>query len=383
MSKRRLVITAVLSGQSQSEVARTYGVSQGWISKLMARYRLDGEAAFEPLLPRSRHQPRRDTTVDRRAGPAAAQGAARGRPGRRRRHDRLAPDPPPRHHRVPRDDPPDPGPDRSDHPRPEEATQEQLPAVRSRPAQRDLAVRLHPLPPGPPPPADSRQSRCRRGDPDLARRLLPLRPVGHRPPHRSPAAIVLATFRRTAASYGFPASTLTDNGMVFTTRFAGGKGGRNPSNTSCTSSASPRRTASPTTRRPKARSNGSSRPSRSGSRPTASSPPPSPSCRTCSTVHRRSTTTTGRTGPCRTAPHPRPSTRRCPRPRPRRPPYRHPRPRPPRQDRQGRQRHAARRRAAYATSASAEPTPEPTSCCSSKTSTSPSWTPPPARSCAT
>jgi transposase len=48
MSKRRLVITAVLAGQSQSEVARTYGVSQGWISRLMARYRLEGEAAFEP-----------------------------------------------------------------------------------------------------------------------------------------------------------------------------------------------------------------------------------------------------------------------------------------------------------------------------------------------
>ncbi len=39
--------------------------------------------------------------------------------------------------------------------------------------------------------------------------------------------IVLRTFRRTAATYGFPASTLTDNGLVFTTRFAGGKGGRN------------------------------------------------------------------------------------------------------------------------------------------------------------
>jgi hypothetical protein len=49
MSKRRLVITAVLTGQSQSEAARTYRVSQGWISKLMARYRLEGEAAFEPL----------------------------------------------------------------------------------------------------------------------------------------------------------------------------------------------------------------------------------------------------------------------------------------------------------------------------------------------
>ncbi len=49
MSKRRPVITAVLAGQSQSEVARAYGVSQGWISRLMARYRVEGEAAFEPL----------------------------------------------------------------------------------------------------------------------------------------------------------------------------------------------------------------------------------------------------------------------------------------------------------------------------------------------
>jgi hypothetical protein len=29
------------------------------------------------------------------------------------------------------------------------------------------------------------------------------------------------------ARFGVPASTLTDNGMVFTTRFAGGRGGRN------------------------------------------------------------------------------------------------------------------------------------------------------------
>lgn len=38
----------MLAGQSQSAVAHTYGVSQGWISRLLARYRLEGEAAFEP-----------------------------------------------------------------------------------------------------------------------------------------------------------------------------------------------------------------------------------------------------------------------------------------------------------------------------------------------
>jgi transposase InsO family protein len=57
MSKRRLVITAVLSGQSQSEVARRYGVSQGWISRLMARYRVEGEAAFEARSRRPKTNP--------------------------------------------------------------------------------------------------------------------------------------------------------------------------------------------------------------------------------------------------------------------------------------------------------------------------------------
>ena len=39
--------------------------------------------------------------------------------------------------------------------------------------------------------------------------------------------IVLATFGRAAATHGFPASTLTDNGRVFTVRLFGGTAGRN------------------------------------------------------------------------------------------------------------------------------------------------------------
>jgi Integrase core domain len=38
---------------------------------------------------------------------------------------------------------------------------------------------------------------------------------------------VVAAFRAATAAHGVPASTLTDNGMVFTTRFSGGRGGRN------------------------------------------------------------------------------------------------------------------------------------------------------------
>jgi transposase InsO family protein len=45
--------------------------------------------------------------------------------------------------------------------------------------------------------------------------------------HRVTGPIVLATFRAGAAQHGLPASTPTDNGMVFTTRPAGGRGGRN------------------------------------------------------------------------------------------------------------------------------------------------------------
>src|SRR4051794_3389119 len=45
--------------------------------------------------------------------------------------------------------------------------------------------------------------------------------------HRVTGPLVLVTFRAAVAEHGCPASTLTDNGMVFTTRLSGGKGGRN------------------------------------------------------------------------------------------------------------------------------------------------------------
>ena len=58
MSKARLVITAVITeGRTQGEVARAYGVSQGWVSRLVARYRAEGEAAFEPRSRRPKSSP--------------------------------------------------------------------------------------------------------------------------------------------------------------------------------------------------------------------------------------------------------------------------------------------------------------------------------------
>ena len=49
MSKARLVITAaVLEKRPVAEIVATYGVSRSWIYELLARYRDEGEAAFEP-----------------------------------------------------------------------------------------------------------------------------------------------------------------------------------------------------------------------------------------------------------------------------------------------------------------------------------------------
>ena len=58
MSKARLVITAVVvEGRSQAEVARSYGVSPGWVSRLLARYRQEGEVAFQPRSRRPKTSP--------------------------------------------------------------------------------------------------------------------------------------------------------------------------------------------------------------------------------------------------------------------------------------------------------------------------------------
>jgi transposase len=58
MSKARLVITAVtVENRPVSEVARSYGVARSWIYALLARYRAEGEAAFEPRSRRPKTSP--------------------------------------------------------------------------------------------------------------------------------------------------------------------------------------------------------------------------------------------------------------------------------------------------------------------------------------
>ena len=58
MSKARLVITAVVvEGRSSSEVARSYGVARSWVYELVARYRAEGDTAFEARSRRPRSSP--------------------------------------------------------------------------------------------------------------------------------------------------------------------------------------------------------------------------------------------------------------------------------------------------------------------------------------
>jgi transposase InsO family protein len=222
MSKRRLVITAVLAGQSQSEVARTYGVSQGWISKLMSRYRLEGEAAFEPLsrAPASSPAATSPATVElvlQLRKQLTEQGLDAGA-------DTIL------WHLA-----------RQHAPRVSRATINRIlvragtvtPAPEKRP--KSSYIRFEAAQPNECWQSDFTHYRLTNPDgtrgadveiltwiDDCSRYLL------HLSAHpRVTGPIVLTTFRQSVAEHGTPASTLTDNGMVFTTRLSGGKGGRN------------------------------------------------------------------------------------------------------------------------------------------------------------
>jgi transposase InsO family protein len=60
MSLARLVVTAVLvEGRSKAAVGRDYGVSRRWVHELVGRFRAEGEAGLEPRSRRPRASPHR------------------------------------------------------------------------------------------------------------------------------------------------------------------------------------------------------------------------------------------------------------------------------------------------------------------------------------
>jgi transposase InsO family protein len=218
MSKARLVITAVVvEGRSQGEVARAYGVSQGWVSRLVARYRAEGQAAFAPRSRRPKSSPAAisdeiaELIVALRKE-LAGQGLDAG-PDTICWHLRH-------HHQV------------TVSPATVSRYLARAGLVSPRPAKRPRSsyVRFEAAQPNECwqsdfthcPLADGTGSEVLTWLDDHSR--LALSVTAHR---RVTGPIVLAAFRAAVAAYGAPASTLTDNGLVFTARFAGGRGGRN------------------------------------------------------------------------------------------------------------------------------------------------------------
>jgi transposase InsO family protein len=219
VSKARLVITAVVvEGRRPAEVARTYGLSRSWVYDLVARYRTEGDAAFEPRSRRPHHSPTRtaDSTIAvlleiRRD--LASRGLDAG-PDTISWH--LT-----HHHQITLS--------RSTIRRALVTANLIEPAPQKRPKssyirfaadlpnecwQADFThYRL----------ADRRDTEILCWIDDHSRYALSV--TAH---HHVTGPIVLNAFRTACDRHGPPASTLTDNGLVFTTRFArGGNDGRN------------------------------------------------------------------------------------------------------------------------------------------------------------
>jgi hypothetical protein len=43
-----IILSVIVEGRTQADTARLYEVSRSWVSKLVARYHAEGDAAFQP-----------------------------------------------------------------------------------------------------------------------------------------------------------------------------------------------------------------------------------------------------------------------------------------------------------------------------------------------
>jgi transposase InsO family protein len=213
VSKARVIITAVvLEGRSQAEVARDYGVSESWVSRLLARYRTEGEAAFEPRSrrPHTRPQATPSPTVElilKLRLQLAADGLDAGADtiGWHLQH----------HHRL--------TVSRATIYRIIRGADLIAPEPKKRP--KSSYIRFQAEQPNETWQADFTHWALADGTDteiltwldDHARYALSV--TAHQP---VTGDIVVTTFKAATSEYGIPFSTLTDNGMVFTTRFAHG-----------------------------------------------------------------------------------------------------------------------------------------------------------------
>ena len=218
MSLARLIITAVVvEGRSQAHVARDYKVSGAWVSMLVARWRAEGDAAFEPRSRRPHTSPAAtppdtvELVVELRRQLSAAGLDA----GADTIVWHLA-----QHHRIELS--------RATVYRILRRHQLVTPEPRKRP--RSSYIRFQADQPNECWQADFTHHRLADGTDaeilcfidDHSRYAISV--TGHR---RVTGTIVVNAFTAAIETHGIPSSTLTDNGMVFTTRLSGGRGGRN------------------------------------------------------------------------------------------------------------------------------------------------------------
>ncbi|UKA53104.1 IS481 family transposase [Arthrobacter sp. FW305-BF8] len=218
MSKQKVIVLAVRNqGLSVADAARRYGVSRRWVHELLRREATGGIAAVEPRSKRPLSNPRRtDDVVTARILALRQELQTAGL---------------------------DAGPvtiawhlERENLPAPSTSTIRRIlhaahlitPEPKKRPRTSLHRFEAHqpnetwqsdfthwPL-------ADGTDTEILNFLDDHSRYLLAC--TAYRP---VTVIAVVTTFLTAAAEYGLPASTLTDNGMVYTTRLAGGKGGRN------------------------------------------------------------------------------------------------------------------------------------------------------------
>ncbi len=200
-----------------SEVVEAYGVSRSWVYELVARYRAEGGAAFEPRSRRPRRSPTAtDPTVVTLICALREQLIVQGLDAGadtiawHLEHDHGVRRHPATIHRI------------LVRAGLVIAAPKKRPKASYRRFEADLAnecwqsdfthFQL----------ADSTGVEILAWIDDCSRYLLRL--TAHT---RVSGRIVLDEFRTAMRDHGIPASTLTDNGMVYTTRFSGGRGGRN------------------------------------------------------------------------------------------------------------------------------------------------------------
>lgn len=212
-----MITAVVVEGRRPAEVAATYGVARSWVYDLVARWRTDGDAAFGPRSRRPHTSPTAipaatvELIVNLRRS-LAAQGLDAGAETIRwhlHTHHQL---------RVSRATI-----DRT-------LTRHGLVTPQPGKRPRSSYIRFQADQPNETWQSDFTHYRLATGIDveiltwldDHARYAVSV--TAH---HRVTGRIVLDTFRAAVTTHGAPASTLTDNGMVFTTRLSGGKGGRN------------------------------------------------------------------------------------------------------------------------------------------------------------